>query len=165
MADGERYLETNPEDAKIQQARRGEVKLNRNKSKFAQQAKNKEEFEEKADAAHDQLAERRTRALEAIQQFWNSLKDKTLIANKGPMQKSLEKEMFSKLIEVATEMNTDENLREGEGSVALIGLLLKAIHYQRDVINELDYKVSQQDLKLAQIHKKLSRPDAESDVK
>lgn len=77
--------------------------------------------------------------------------DETLLSEKGPIKKNLEKEIVNKLVRFASEMNNDPNEPEGFGSVAVIVLLLKAILYLRDKNNELSYKVASLEQKINKV--------------
>ena len=138
-------LESNDEDAKFQRERRGGVKLNSSKSMFAKdpvQIPQKETFEKQADEFFEETQDRKQQAVELVQQFWSFVKDETLVSNKGPVKKNLEKEIVSKLLNFASEMNNDPKEPEGAGSVAVITLLLKAVLYLRDCNNDLGYRLA-----------------------
>ena len=147
MANDKFSFEIDPEQGLEQQARRG-LKLDASKSKFTRKAQEEEEFEKRADSANEQLNDRKTRAVELVKRFWETIQTKTLPTNKGPIQKNLEKEMLSNLIELASEMNHDVNEQESAGSVAMITLLFKTVIFQRDHLNELEFKVTQLEKKL-----------------
>lgn len=124
-----------------------EVKLNNNKSKLAQAAKEQEaekyQFEQQADAFIENHEARKNNSLALAIQFMGALKDKTLSQNRGIIAEDVEKEMRTKLVGLAIDINNDPNEEdEGMGSVALINLLMKAVFYQRDRINELEYKLT-----------------------
>ena len=150
MAENRLSLETDPTQGIEQQARRG-LKIDASKSKYARKAQAEEEFEKKANAVNEEMNDRKTRAVELVKRFWETLQTKTLLANKGPLQKSLEKEMLTNLIDLAAEMNNDINEKEGAGSVAMITLLFKTVIFQRDHLNELDFKISQLEKKLSKV--------------
>lgn len=126
------------------------VKLTNSKSKFAKKIKQKEEFQKAADATISKKVDRNTQAAELVKQFWTLAKSETLEANKGPIEKNLEREIITKLIQFATELNNDENEPYGSGSVAIITLLLKIVIQLRNDNNQLKFKI-------AQIENKLSR--------
>lgn len=135
-------LESNEEAAKIQQNRKG-LKLNSAKSQFTKELVNQEAFEQQADETYEKVQDRKQRAVELVQQFWAFIKDDTLVHEKGPIKKNLEKEIVNKLLAFASEMNNDINESEGSGSVAVITLLLKAVLYLRDSNNEVRYRLTQ----------------------
>ncbi len=121
-----------------------EVKLNNSKSRIAHNAKEKEaeqrQFEQQADAFIENQEARKDTSLALAMQFMAAIKDKTLPQNRGIIGEGIEKEMRSKLINLAVEINNDPN-EENDcmGSVALINLLMKGMFYQRDKLNELEY--------------------------
>jgi hypothetical protein len=124
-----------------------EAKLNNNNSKLAQAAKQKESvqynFEQQADMLIENQEARRNHSLALAMQFMSALKDKQLPQNKGIIAEDVEKEMRNKLVKLAIDINNDPNEDDdGMGSVALINLLMKAIFYQRDRINDLEYRLS-----------------------
>lgn len=146
-------LESDAEDANLQKDRRGNVKLNTSKSMFTKETVKKEVFEEQANEIFEEVQDRKQKAVELVQQFWNFIKDETLISEKGPIRKNLEKEIVSKLLNFASEMNNDPRELEGAGSVAIITLLLKAVLYLRDCNNDSRYRLTELEHKM----KKLSR--------
>lgn len=154
-------LESDEEDAKLQQNRRGGLKINSSKSQFIKETVKREVFEQQADEVFDQIQERRERAVKLVQDFWSFIKDKTLVEEKGPIKKNLEKETVNKLLNFASEMNNDPNEPEGAGSVAVITLLLKAVLYLRDSNNESRYRLEQLEQRLNQ----LSSPSGTRHVK
>lgn len=135
-------LESNEEDAKFQKERRGGLKLNSSKSLFNKETVKKEDFEKQADEAFEKVQDRKQQAVELVQQFWGFIKDQTLDPVKGPMKKSLEKEIVSKLLNFASDMNNDPTEPESSGSVAIITLLLKTVLYLRDCNNDISYRLS-----------------------
>lgn len=141
-------LESDEEDAKIQKERRGGLKIDSSKSIFSKETVKKEVFEEKANQVFEQIQNRKEKAVELVQQFWDFVKDETLPSEKGPIRKSLEKEIVSKLLNFASEMNNDPNEPEGAGSVAVITLLLKAVLFLRDSHNELKYRLTKLEQKM-----------------
>lgn len=154
-------LESDEEAAKLQLNRRGGVKLNSSKSQFTKETVKKEVFDQQADEVYDQMQDRKQKAVELVQQFWSFIKDETLVAEKGPIRKNLEKDIVSKLLTFASEMNNDPKEAEGAGSVAVITLLLKTVLYLRDTNNEARYRLSMLEQKV----NKLSSPDGKGNVK
>ena len=118
------------------------VKLTNKKSPEKQRASSREEFEKNANQFMENKQEQIKIAIELAKQFKEILQDKTLVENKGPISKEIEKDVISKLIALAMVINQDESQPEGYGSVAIIQLLLKMMLSQRDAYNELDFKVS-----------------------
>lgn len=123
------------------------VKLDNSKSRFAknsnEQKYSEAEFNESVaqhqdrdKALHDKIA-----VLSAS--FMNFVKDKTLIENKSPIQLNLEKSTSRELINLALELNSDQNKPEGVGSCGLLMLLLRTVLAQRDTINALSYELNE----------------------
>lgn len=128
------------EEAAAQVARKG-VKLSSNRSKFGKQSVEKQQFAASADAAVASDMDRKTRAVQLVNKFWQVSQDKTLVENRGPLLQSIEAQLVKDLIEFANEMNNDPNELEGTGSVAVITLLLKTVLKARDTHNEMSYKI------------------------
>lgn len=155
MVEEERYMETDPADAEAQQARRGGVKLDRSKSQFAQKARSKEDFEQRADAVHSQMVDKNEKAAKLSKDFWDMVRGKILVRNKGPIDKSMEKEVITNLISYARDLNNppfNENdtnpSEEGLGSISIIALLMKTAIHQRDLYNELEFRLSAAEKKI-----------------
>lgn len=144
-----------------QKPHKSAIKLDSSKSQFAQENSKKEDFEQRADQAMEISNDRKQRAVDLVKQFWNSAKDTTLESEKGPIQKSMEREIVGKLLSFASEMNNDPNESEGSGSVAVITLLLKIVLHLRDKNNDLMFTVHQLDKKVD----KLSSVNGKLDVK
>ena len=68
-------LESDAEDAKFQQTRRGGLKLNSKKSQFTKNTVKREEFEEQADLVFDQMQDRKQIAAELVREFWSFVMD------------------------------------------------------------------------------------------
>jgi BMFP domain-containing protein YqiC len=127
-----------------------DTKVDVSKSRFAKQTKVKEQFEERAAQTHESLEGNKSRAAEVGREFWSFFGQKVLPENKGPLEKSFEREIISKLINYAIDINNDEfEQKDGMGSVSMITLLLNAVIKLRDRCNELEYKVEQHEKKLA----------------
>lgn len=130
-----------------------------NKSQFVSQSKIREAFDAKADNMMHSIEDRRQRALDLTKQFWDIIRDKTIVENKGPLTKSLEQEITNKLITYAIEVNgeidvtdADGNVigkeHEGMGSISIIALMLKVMMHQRDLNNKLELKVTELEAKI-----------------
>jgi len=70
------------------------------------------------------------------------IENKTLPKNKTNIQKDIEKEIINEILNIGTILNQDETKPEGYGSMATINLLFKIILKQKDIINTLDYRIS-----------------------
>jgi hypothetical protein len=69
--------------------------------------------------------------------------DKTLAQNKTVFMIDLEREVLSKMVDLAVTINNDELENEGMGSIMWIVTLLKNSFKQRNKINELEYEIFQ----------------------
>jgi len=101
-----------------------------------------QEFEKKVKEVQDQKSEYKQRASDLTVQFKKIIEDKTLVQNKNIFSLELEKDVLSKMIQLAIEINNDPNEEEGMGSLSWIALLFKTIISQRDKINNLEYSIS-----------------------
>lgn len=138
------------EDAKEQQRRRG-LKVNANKSQFAKTVENREDFEKRAEGAVSKIENRKERAMQLSKKFYAIARDSKVESQRGPMELSIEKETIRNMLEFASEMNNDPTEPESAGSVALIYLLIKIVLFFRDKNNEMSFKMSQLERKLAQM--------------
>lgn len=124
-----------------------------------------EEFEKQVQQIQNRSSDYKQRAAELAIQYRKILEDKTLHQNKNVFAVELEKEVITKMVQLAIEINNDSNEQEGMGSLGWITLLLKVILSQKDKINNLEYKVSLLERKLepaylsAQIIKELQSID------
>lgn len=107
-----------------------------------------EEFDKKVQAAHQQMANYKQKAAELAIQFKKIVEDKTLFENKNIFSNEVEKEVLSKMIQLAVEINNDPNEKEGMGSLSWITLLFKTVLLQRDRLNKLEYNLFQLEKKI-----------------
>ncbi len=107
-----------------------------------------EEFEKKVKEMQDRSSGYKKRAAELAVSFKKLLEDKTLAQNKNIFASEFERELLSKMINLAIEINNDPNEQEGMGSLGWITLLFKTVLSQRDRINNLEYTISQLEKKL-----------------
>ena len=148
----ERFSLESTDDTTAEQSAKNSLKIDGTKSRFAKQARVREDFERRADAKYDQIVDRKQRAMELAKQFWNMIQDKTLVAQKGPLQQSVEKEVLNNLVQYVIEVNNDpDEQNDGMGSTALEALLCKALLHQRDMINDLQYKLNQLEKKISKL--------------
>ena len=117
------------------------VKISGKKSKFSSKKVDKEEFERRAAVTYENDQEVKNKAFKLSSQFMTMLKDKTLGENKSPIQKDLEGDISRQIVEIAMALNNDESKPEGIGSAGSCMLLFRCVLVQRDVINELSWKV------------------------
>ncbi len=76
-------------------------------------------------------------------QFKKMIEDKTLPQNKGVFAVEGELEILSKIAQLASEINNDEDEEDGIGSLTWIVQLLKTCLSQRDRINKLEFALIQ----------------------
>jgi hypothetical protein len=98
-----------------------------------------DEFTKEAQEVNKKLEGYGKRASELVAQFKKLMDDKTLPQNKNQFASEIEKEVISNMINLAIEINSDENEIEGMGSVGWIALILKYLLVQKDKINQLEY--------------------------
>lgn len=98
-------------------------------------------FDKQADLAHSKYEEYKKRTWELSTKFKSMIEDRTLIGNKSILSKEIELETLSKLVSLSSEMNEDDNQPESVGSTAMTFLIMKMLLLQRDVINDLIYKL------------------------
>lgn len=145
-------------------ATRGVKLRNKAAEKKAQEKKDREEykqrFEENAEKTVQHHQQQGSKAVEIIQRYVRMAEDKTLSENKGGIAQDVEREIRQDLIQLALDLNNDENeLDNGKGSVVVLSALTKILLSYRDRINKLDYELQQ--MKAAQKRAKLSSPPPE----
>ena len=120
------------------------IRLNSDRSRFARKAKVKQEFEQQAQETHANYEGYLKEGYELGNKFIKLVVDTTLIENKGPMSKSIEKEIISELVSWAIAANNEIDVKkvskDGMGSCSVIALLLNAILKIRDNYNSVQYK-------------------------
>lgn len=99
------------------------------------------------------------RAAELAAQFNKAMADKTLVANRNPFQKNIEKEILTKMIQLAIDINNDPDEGNDMGSLSWVTLLLKTCFNQRDKINSLEYSISKIEKTQSELIKKISKLD------
>ena len=107
-----------------------------------------EDFQKKVTATQEKSLNYKQRASELAIQFKKICEDKTLVQNKSVFASEIEKEVLSKMVELAIEINNDPNEQEGMGSLSWITLLMKVVLSQRERINVLEYNLSLLEKKL-----------------
>jgi hypothetical protein len=111
------------------------------------------DLEKKVSQMQERESSYKIRAAELALQYNKMISDKTLRQNKNIFDTEVEKELLTKMAQLATEINNDRTEAEGMGSLAWISLLLKISFYQRDRINHLEYSLLQMEKKLAALDK------------
>lgn len=107
-----------------------------------------EDFSKKVNKIQERNSSHKTRAAELSAQFNQILNDKTLKQNKNVFAREMERELLTKMAQLAIDVNNDQNEHEGMGSLSWIVLLLKTCFNQRDKLNQLEFAVSQLEKKL-----------------
>jgi hypothetical protein len=102
-----------------------------------------EELDKVAKVVYDRKQEYKNKIAELSTQFKATLDDQTLSINRTSISKNLEQELKNKLILLAHEMNNDASEPESQGSMFIAILTISCLWIQRDIINELAYKVEQ----------------------
>ncbi len=102
-----------------------------------------QEFTEQVKGLEGKSASYKAKAAQLASDFVKILDDKTLPQNKNVFAKEIEKETIANMIQLATEINSDQYEQEGMGSLGWIVLLLKISLSQRDKINLLEYSLSE----------------------
>lgn len=115
-----------------------------------------ENFEKKVDQIHKKMNDYKTRASELAVSYKKLIMDKTLPQNKNIFIEDSEKEILSKMVNLAVEINNDEDEQEGMGTLGWITLLLKYFLYHRDRLNSLEYAVSQLQKSNEELKKKIT---------
>jgi hypothetical protein len=144
------------EQPSLQSQRVGLKKVSSQKSIFDSMPKKPthEEFSKKVSQIQDRSSAYKNIAADLALQFNQTMADKTLKQNKNVFTRELEKELLTKMIQLAVDINNDPNEDEGMGSLSWITLLLKTCFSQRDRINQLEYAAVQLDKKLEALDKK-----------
>lgn len=142
------------------------LKLSNKNSVFAEKQAVREKFNEAVDRVQETHVEGVQRALELGQKFNKIFNDKTLPENKGPMAKSLEKEMLREWQNYIMEMNNppDDDLTTPEGAGSLSGLLMafSAILKLRDRANYAEYRVQELEKELKALKQELAQSEVSS---
>jgi|SRR5579885_779808 len=107
-----------------------------------------EDFDKKVNQIQERNSSHKSRAAELAVQFNQAMNDKTLRQNKNVFAREMERELLTKMAQLAIDVNNDQHEQEGMGSLSWIMLLLKTCLSQRDRINQLEFVVTQLEKKL-----------------
>jgi hypothetical protein len=107
-----------------------------------------EQFEEDVKHAVDRSMDYKGRAAELASQFKKMMQDKTLPQNKNVFIQDSEREVLTKMVQLAVDINNDPNEQEGMGSLTWITLLFTTCLSQRDRVNKLEYAMTLLDKKI-----------------
>lgn len=142
------------------------LKLSNKKSVFAEKKQVRERFNEAVDRVQETQATGVHRALELGQKFNKIFNDKTLPENKGPMGKSLEKEVLREWQNYIMEMNNppDDDFATPEGAGSLSGLLMafSALLKLRDRANSAEFRVQELEKEIKSLKLVLAQSEASS---
>ena len=104
----------------------------------------KERFEENADKTIKYHQDKGSKAIEVISRYLKMAEDKTLVRNRGSIANDVEREIRQQIIQLALDMNNDENEEDnGKGSVVVLSAVTKIILLYRDRLNDLEYEIQQ----------------------
>lgn len=142
------------QDAKTQK----NIKIDGAKSRFAKkEEKTENTFEARAKEVHQKLEGHNAQAVELGKKFLQVIDQRILPENKGPIEKSFEREILKDLVAFAIVVNNDENEpRDCMGSVALLTLLLNVALRLKDRNSALEYKVTQLEREVGSLKKEMS---------
>lgn len=144
------FDEDQDEDLEVSNKKIGIKNASTQKSMFDAKPKKptQQEFEKKVQDVQQQILTYKQKVSELALEFKKVLEDKTLSENKNIFSLEVEKELLTKMVQLAVEINNDPNEKEGMGSLSWITLLLKTVLSQRDRINKLEYAIFQLEKKM-----------------
>lgn len=147
-----------PFEEEVEENSKSGVKLDNSKSRFAKKdgsVHSEKEFNEAIGQHNDRLSKTREKIATLSTSFMNFVKDTTLPENKSPIQVDLEKSTARELIDLAMQLNSDEQQPEGIGSCGMLMLLMRVVLTQRDTINKLSYELKEFKNQHKEQHKKI----------
>ena len=141
-------------------ATRGVKIKNKSAEKVESEKREREEykrkFEERAEKTVQYHNDQSNKAVDCISRFLKLAEDKTLPQNRGGIALDVEREIRQDLIQLALDLNNDENEEDnGKGSVVVLSVVSKIILMYRDRLNQLEYE-------LQQVKNELKRRDVSS---
>jgi hypothetical protein len=118
-------------------------KISDGKSLFDNQPKqpSTSDFLNRASEINGKMNDYKSRAAELAAQFKKMISDKTLPQNKTVISRDIEREVLVKMMQLASEINNDENEEEGMGSLGWIALLFNTSVSNRDRCNVMEYEL------------------------
>jgi hypothetical protein len=139
------FDEEDTEQPSVQSQKLGLKNVSSQKSIFDSMPKKptQEDLDRKVKNSEERKSGYRVRAADLATQFNKCLADKTLPENKNIFQNEMEKEIMTKMVQLAIDINNDPAEQEGMGSLGWITLLMRTVFKQRDKINKLEYAVLQ----------------------
>jgi len=100
-------------------------------------------FKEKVENIQEKKYVYKDRGAFLTAKFQKIIHDKTLPQNKSIFQKDAEKELFKDMIQLAIDINNDDNESEGMGSLGWIALLMQTTLHLKDRANHLEYELAE----------------------
>jgi hypothetical protein len=124
-------------------ATRGVKIKNKNAEQVEQQKLEHEDYKKKFDTLADKTIqyhnEQSSRAVDCVSRFLKLSDDKTLLQNRGSVALDVEREIRQDLIQLALDLNNDENETDnGKGSVVVLSAVTKIILMYRNRLNQLE---------------------------
>jgi hypothetical protein len=114
-------------------------KIEQDKAAHAEYMRN---FDEMADKTIQYHNEQNARAVKCVSKFMKLSEDKELKQNRGTIAQDVEREIRQGLIQLAIDLNNDENESDnGKGSVVVLSAVTKILLTYRDRINQLEYEI------------------------
>lgn len=107
-----------------------------------------EDLNKKVKDDQNRISSHKVKASELNSQFYKIVADKTLPKNKNLFQQEMERDLMSKMIQLASDINNDADEGEGMGTLVILVPLMKTCLNQRDRLNNLEYAFSQLEKKL-----------------
>lgn len=99
-------------------------------------------FDTLADKTVQHHNEQNARAVECVSRFMKLSEDRELKQNKGTIGLDVEREIRQSIIQLAIDLNNDENeVDNGKGSVVVLSAVTKILLLYRDRINQLEYEI------------------------
>ena len=118
----------------------------------------KENFEKKVEEVNKKMNDYKALSYKKL------ILDKTLVQNKNIFSEEIEKETLSKMVNLAIEINNDENEQEGMGTLGWVTLLLKYFLHHRDRLNSLEYQLMTLQKNNEELKKEISKLKLSSQV-
>lgn len=104
----------------------------------------KERFEDNAQKTIQYHQDKGAKVVDVISRYLKMTQDKTLSRNRGSIANDVEREVRQQVIQLALDMNNDENEENnGMGSVAVLSAVTKIVFMYRDRLNDLEYEIQQ----------------------
>lgn len=129
------------QDTEVKKSRRGLKIDNTNSTVPKPQPNQVETFKKGADAAFSRQNDYRGRTQTLALKYKGLIDDKTLVDNKTLLVKDMETSVLTDLVQLASDMIEDEATQLNHGATVLPMLLMKMMLYQRDIINQLAFKI------------------------